>query len=150
VSKIEAAWLDSFCAIDTDVAIEAAPADRIVETAPGETQLEYVRDPSGYLPQLLGKLGHASDREALVFCTHQLFVIPAHEVLGFEVDRLLPAKGSGGSQLYVRCRTRSSGVSDKQFAITGNGSPDGLNELAQKLGALFGKPVELRPYEYDA
>ena len=150
VSEVEAAWLDGFCPIDTDVTIDTVSADRILELAPSETQLEYVRDPTGYLPKFRGKLGHAPGREALIFCNQQLFVIPAHDILGFEVARLLPAKGSGGSQLYVRCRTTSPGVSHKPYSITSDGAPDGLNALAQQLGDLFGKPVELGPYEYDA
>jgi hypothetical protein len=36
-------------------------------------------------------MGHFAEREALIFCLDQLYVIPREAILGFRVERLLPA-----------------------------------------------------------
>lgn len=151
LSAQEKAWLDEFSPVASKTPVLSLPIDRIIESAAGETELEYVRESSeALLRSVVGLVGHASDRKALIFCTHQLFVIALELILAFEVDRLLPAKGAGGSMLYVRCRTTCPGVQDKRIAITSNGEPDGLNDLGHELASAFGKPVEIGAYDYDA
>jgi hypothetical protein len=149
-SATEQAWLDSFITHASNVPILSLPIERILESSAGETQLEYVREPTpALLRKVAGQVGYAADRQALIFCTDQLFVIALDLILAFEIDRLLPAKGGGGSYLHVRCRTACPGIADKRVSITSHGDPDGLNGLAHELGSVFGKPVELAPYDHD-
>ena len=149
-SAQEIGWLDDFLPVDIGAPIQAIPIDRIAETAAGANALAYVREPGAYLPRVHARIGYPADRAALIFCTDQLYVIPADDIVAFEVDRLLPAKGSGGSSLSVRCRAAGRGPASKRTHIASSGQPDRLNDAAHALAAAFGKPAEIQPYEYDA
>ena len=77
--------------------------------------------------------------------THQLFVLPARDILGFEVIRLLPAKGGGGSALLVRCRTSCSGVAHKTLHVAPYDQRNGIVPREQKLASMFGTIREISP-----
>lgn len=149
LSEREAAWAASFRGIAPAVPTMRVAMDRLRDAAPSETELEYARDPAEYLPTVFGKIGTSAHGEALIACTHQLFVVPRGAVLGFEAIRLLPAKGGGGSTLRVRCRTSCPGVPHKSITLAHHDEPDGMNELAHRLGARFDRPVEIGPYFDD-
>ncbi|QYF87022.1 hypothetical protein [Brevundimonas sp. PAMC22021] len=121
----------------------------LANTAPGETEVEYARDPAGYLPQVRNRISCPPGREALILCSHQLFVLPARDVLGFEVLRLLPAKGGGGSSLSVRVRTPCRGVPYKTLRVSDHSDPDGVTGLGQDLAILFGTACDIGPYFDD-
>lgn len=87
--------------------------------------------------------------EALILCTHQLFIVAAPDVLGFEVLRLLPAKGGGGSTLMTRCGTTCPGVAYKTLHVAQAHDPDGMTTLGHRLAALFDRPCDVRPYFDD-
>lgn len=118
-------------------------------SAPGDTEVEYARDPAGHLPAVRNRIGCPPGREALILCTHQLFVVAASDVLGFEVIRLLPAKGGGGSTLLVRCRTSCTGVAYKTLHVAQDDKPDGMVPLGRKLAAMFDRPCEVSGYFDD-
>jgi hypothetical protein len=147
-SEREAAWLADF--EPAGIAVDALPIERIAESPPAETLLEFVRDAPEHVPRVHGQLGYPPDRSALIFCTDQLFILAREEIESFDVDRLLPAKGSGGAALMVRCRPSYAGSPSKRISLKQVGDPDGLNELARTLAQMFGVPAEIAPYEYDA
>lgn len=119
------------------------------DTAPTDTEVEYARDPAGYLSQVENRVGCPPGRKALILCTHQLFVLPARDVLAFEVIRLLPAKGGGGSTLLVRCRTTCPGVAYKTLHVAEDGDPNGVTRLGRELATLFDTSCEVGPYFDD-
>ena len=149
LSEREEEWVGDLRSLVPAVPVQTVPMARIAQTAPGETELEYARDPGKHLATVHGRLGCSARREALIVCTHQLFVVARGDVLGFDVIRLLPAKGGGGASLRARCRTSCPGVAFKTITLTQHGEPDGLNEVARQLGDLFDRPVEIGPYFDD-
>lgn len=116
------------------------------DTAPRDTEVEYARDPGDHLPTVQNRVGCPPGREALILCTHQLFVLPARDVLGFEVIRLLPAKGGGGATLMVRCRTSCPGIAFKTLHVAQDSDPNGITPLGLELAGLFGTSCDVGPY----
>ncbi|PYE30749.1 hypothetical protein C8J35_11411 [Rhizobium sp. PP-F2F-G38] len=53
--------------------------------APGETELEYVRDPEDLVKDRQRMLGLSADGEALIVVSDQLFVMPRTDILHLEV-----------------------------------------------------------------
>ena len=141
-SPAERAWLDSF------VAIGPARDPQARATAP-EMLLEYIREPPPGVERIFGQVGHSADRQALIFCPAQLYLIPMAEVTGFKVTRLRPARGSGGSQLEATCRTGERDMPVKTVTIARADGVDDLNELAATLSATLARPFELGDYLDD-
>lgn len=149
LSAEEERWVAHFRPVaDTRPLLRPMPGG-LRDTAPSDTEVEYARDPGGYLPQVQDRVGCPASHEALILCTHQLFVLPARDVLGFEVLRLLPAKGGGGSTLSVRCRTTCPGVAYKTLHVAQDGDPDGVTSLGRELATSFGTSCEVGPYFDD-
>lgn len=144
----EARWVDASRPVAGTRPRPGLPSGGLRDAAPGETELEYARDPTGYLPAVHGQVGVPPGREALILGTDQLFVVPARDVLGFEVTRLLPAKGGGGSTLTVRCRTTCPAIPYKTLFVAQHEEPDGIVPLGRNLAAAFGAACEVSPY-YD-
>lgn len=150
LSERERAWLASFVPIaDVQAQYNPEPASP-VDTAASQSELEFVREPDIDLAPLLGKLGYSADGEALIFCHRQLYVVPMSEVTGFRVERMLPAKGGGGSWLEAACRTDYGDGETKSLTLTAGAAADDLNDLAARVAAAAGKPLKLSNYHYDA
>ena len=150
LSGRERAWLASFVPI-ADVQAQYSPEPaHPADTAATQSELEFVRTPDLDLTPLLGKVGHSADGEALIFCHRQLYVVPMSEVAGFRVERMLPAKGSGGSWLEVACRTDYGDGETKTLTVSAAPGADDLNDLAARVAAAAGKPLVLGDYHYDA
>lgn len=145
----EAAWVRAFHPVATVASQRTVAPDRIADTAPAETELEYARTPGDHVTRIANRIGHPPDLAALIFCTHQLFVIPREDVLGFTVTRLHQAKGPGGSYLEVRCRTPCPDVPDKTLYLTQSPDPDGVTALGQTLAATFDRPCDIGPLYAD-
>lgn len=145
----EEGWLRAFRPVATVDPQRTVALDRFVDTAPGETELEYARTPGDQLPRIANRIGFPPDLAALIFCTHQLFVVPRDDVLGFAVTRLHRAKGPGGSSLHVRCRTPCPGVSDKTLFLTQASDPDGVTPLGEALAKAFDRPCDISPLYAD-
>jgi hypothetical protein len=146
LSDEEAAWVANFQPIATARPSVPLPPGGLYDQAPGETEVEYARDPTGYLPGIENKIGIAGEGAALILGTHQLFVVPAGDVLGFEVRRVRPAKGAGGSTLLVRCRTNCPGVAFKTLDVAEHCDPDGMTRLGREFARLFDTVCDVRPY----
>ena len=150
LSAEEEGWVEAFRPIADTRPFSTVPASKLAAAAPGETEVEYARDPARHLSTVQNRVGCPPGREALILCTSQLFVLRADDVLGFEVLRLLPAKGGGGSTLLVRCRTSCKGVAYKTLHIAQHDDPDGMVPLGHELAGLFEKPCEVSGYFHDA
>lgn len=149
LSAEEEVWLSGFRPVATTRAILRSASTDIGEMAPGDTEVEYARDPGHWLPTVQGLVGLSDGPEALILCTHQLFVVAAADILGFEVLRLLPAKGGGGSTLMVRCRTTCPGIPYKTLHVVQAHDPDEVTSLGHRLAAVFDRPCEVGPYFDD-
>jgi hypothetical protein len=145
----ELAWLSSFVAVDRLRVDDRMTADSI-RTLPAEQgELEFVRAPVAELKRLFGFVGHSADRAALIFCHAQLYLVPMAAVVGFHVERVLPARGRGGSRLQVECCTDYERLATKRLKISSADGVEDLNELAAAISAATGKPFELGKYVYD-
>ena len=149
LSALEEEWLAGFRPLAaTGPMLRSASVD-IVEIPPNDTELEYVRDPGPWLSVVRNRVGCSTRAEALILCTHQLFVVAASDILGFEVIRMLPAKGGGGSSLLVRCRTPCPDVPCKTLHVAQDSDPDGVTSLGRHLADVFNKSCEVGPYFDD-
>ena len=79
----------------------------------------------------------------------QLYVVPTADILGFYVERILPAKGPGGSRLEVICRTDYPSFPTKRLTITSTRGIEDLNGLASAVSSTTGKCYEIGRPEYD-
>ena len=149
LSMEEERWVAEFRPVAETGPFLTPASERLLDGAPADTEVEYARDPGDHLPLVRDRIGCPPGREALILCTHQLFVLPARDVLGFEVIRMLPAKGGGGSTLSVRCRATCPGVTHKTLHVAHHGDPDGVTPLGRELAAMLGKPCEVGPYFDD-
>lgn len=145
----EDAWVRAFRPIARVAPQRTVTRDRIADTAPGETELEYARTPGNHLARTADRIGYPPDLAALIVCTHQLFVIPREDVLGFSVTRMHRAKGPGGSSLHVRCRTPCPGVPDKTLFLTQSSDPEGVTSLGKALAKTFDRPCDVSPLYAD-
>jgi hypothetical protein len=89
--------------LETFVPIQRIPVDRRLTTdfnfdlPAAENELEFVREPVQDASRLFGYVGNSADGAALIFCHAQLYIVPMPSVIGFRVERRLPARGAGGS-----------------------------------------------------
>ncbi len=148
-SVIERGWLDSFEAIRPIAVAHDQTAEAVHNAAAEQSELEFVREPGPELANIFGHIGRSADGAALIFCHAQLYVIAAKDVLGFDVVRMLPAKGGGGSRLYVECVAHDRGAKPKRLFICSGDEPDGLNNVAAEIAEAFGKRCKLGDYIYD-
>ncbi len=145
----ELAWLESFTPVDRIRIDHETPADSSFTSPAEQSELEFVREPAPEHGRLAGQLGLSADREALIFCHRQLYVVPLADVLGFHVDRTLPAKGGGGSSLSVECRSPDGDPDTKTLWIAAGDGADDLNALAARIAEATRKRLVLGEYGYD-
>ena len=136
----ELAWIKSF--------VPASPIHG-PSNLRSEFDLEYVRDAVAGYDAVAGRIGVSADGGALIFAQSQLYIVPMTDVFGFNVHRMTPAKGSGGSWLNVKCRTQCEALTHKSLFISQAPGADDLNDLATALGKLTNKPVTLGDYQPD-
>lgn len=149
LSETEREWVKGFRPIAIDGNVGTARMARAGRHAPGETELEYVRDPEDLVEDRLRTLGLSQDGEALIVVSDQLYVMPRTHILHLEVIRMTPAKGGGGSSLHAHCRTRAPGADDQSMFVAQHSDPDGMTALGQELGNRLGCSVEISPYYPD-
>ena len=70
-------------------------------------------------------------------------------VIQLQVERVLPAKGPGGSSLQVQCRCDYAGQQTKTLTICSANGADDLDELAATVSRAIAKPLVLLPHVYD-
>jgi hypothetical protein len=123
---------------------------RSADTSPAEqSELEFVRRPTGELRHLFGFVGHSADHTILIFWHRQLYLVSMADVISFHVDRFVRAKGPGGAKLYVECRTNYEDLPTKRLLIAAASRADDLNKFAQTLSAATGRPFALSRYWPD-
>lgn len=140
VADEERDWLNNF--------VPAGPIT-FVSAPASEYELEYVREPIAGIENIRGRVGTSANRDALIFWQSQLYVVPMADVIGLTVDRMTPAKGSGGSWLKVECRTQCEGLTSKSLFITRAAGADDLNTFGAELASATGKPLTLSEYCAD-
>jgi hypothetical protein len=146
----ELVWLESFVPI-APIAVGRNITETAAYQSPAEqSELEFVREPIAGLADIFGFVGRSADRAALISHHAQLYLVPMADVIGFRVERILPAKGRGGSKLYVECRTNYQSLATKRLTISAAEGVDDSNDLASALSAATGKPFQLGDYDYDA
>jgi hypothetical protein len=141
----ERAWAATFQPVLDLPAARPVAAAAVLQVAPSDAELSWVRDPAGFLPALHRRLGWPPGREALIFCTDQLYLVPRDRLAAVAVERLLPAKGAGGSTLTLCCR---AGEAVQRLPVLSRSGPDELTATGQDIAAAFGIPCEVSPY-YD-
>lgn len=141
----ERRWIEEFTAVGT-LHHGALTGQELRDTSSTAHALEYVRDPPGRAAHLLRRIGHPSERRALIFCTEQIYVIPVAEIVGFRTFRMLPARGPGSSSLLVHCRRPGVVGSPRSIRIDTGPGPDDMNGPCMEYGRLFGKPAVLGEY----
>lgn len=149
LSERERDWVRGFQPLRFEGDVGTARMARAGRLAPGETELEYVRDPENLVDERQRTLGLSVDGEALVVVSDQLFVMPRIDILRLEVIRMTPAKGGGGSSLHAHCRTRAPGADDQSVFLAQHGDPDGMTALGRDIAIRLGCPVEISPYFPD-
>src|SRR5262249_50674479 len=92
-------------------------ASTAYESPAHQNEVEFVREPIAELAHIFGSVGHSPDREALIFWHAQLYLVPMADIVGFPVDRVQPARGAGGSKLYVECGTNYQDVAAQRLMI---------------------------------
>jgi hypothetical protein len=145
----ELVWLNSFVPVDRIRVDDPMAADSIRGLPAEQSELEFVREPVADLKRICGFVGCSADRAALIFCHAQLYLVPMDAVIGFRVERVLPARGGGGSRLEVECRTNYEGLRTKRLKISSAHGVEDLNDLASAISAATDKPFELGKYVYD-
>ncbi len=150
LSPQDRAWLDGFVPMGpTRNWIPAHPRAALGQTMFAETQLEFMREPPDDLARFRGAFGLSADGEALIACEDALCVVPLAQVAGFEVRRVLPAKGGGGSTLSARCDTGYAACPTKTVQVAQGERADDLNDIATRLAAATARPLQLGDYDYD-
>lgn len=125
----------------------ALTSERIATDPPAESELDIARDPGGLEQTLFGQLGRSADAGLLIVCTAQLYLIPTTDVLRLEVDRLLPAKGGGGSTLLLVRRAWDG--EEIRLTLCHGRRPDDLNGLAEQIASVLAKPLVIGEPDYD-
>jgi len=145
----ELGWIESFRPVRFKGLAGMAREARVGTTAPFETEMEYVRDASSLAPGIQSRVGFSANDDALILVSSQLYVVPRTKLIRFDVTRLTPAKGGGGSTLHTHCQTEAPGIGYRPLLVAQSSEPDGMNRLAEELGKRFGCPVEIGPYYPD-
>ncbi len=150
LSLQERSWLDGFKPLgETRNWTPAQPRAALGDTVFAEAQLEWMREPPPDVALVRGLYGLSTCGEALIFCEDTLYIVPLVDVESFEVARLLPAKGGGGSYMSARCRTGYMTHPLKDIQVAQGASADDLNEPARRLSQMTGKPFNLGVYHHD-
>jgi hypothetical protein len=141
-------------AIESFVPVAVIPGDlsamrRVQCRSAPQSELEFIRLLDGDGGTKYGWIGRSEDRSVLVSFGSELYVVPMEDVIQFEVVRVRPAKGPGGSWLQVQCRSKTSQNALKNLTICEAEGPDDLSELAATIASALEKPFALLPYASD-
>jgi len=72
-------------------------------------------------------------------------IAPVAQIATVQCDHILPAKGSGGSRLYVEITQPD--VGPERLDVASGDKPGDLNDLAAELGQRLGVPVNTNEYQ---
>jgi hypothetical protein len=79
-----------------------------------------------------------------------LRLFPVSNIRSVVVQGTLPAKGSGGSDLYIELDERFNKRNVLSVTLCSAGGPDELNEVGTSLARYLGCALKIEPYLYDA
>lgn len=149
LSTAERAWLQTY---RPAIALPPPPgrAWDLAHSPPEDYEAEFVREPEGDPGRYSNTIGMSADREGLIYCAHQLVVVPAPAVHRFEVQRIWPGRGPGSSSLYLAVATNLPQWPEKQLHVASHSNPDGLSELAIRLQRLTGIDLVMLPDVQDS
>ncbi|AHE52881.1 hypothetical protein [Sphingomonas sanxanigenens] len=122
----------------------------IVATRPlSQYALDYVRAPVPGFARAVGQIGRSPDGQLLIFATSELRIVPVADVLAVDVERILPARGSGGAHVRLACAR--DGGRPRHIELYGQyGVPaDSLNDAGQRIADWIGTPCILGAYHLD-
>ncbi|MEM5421271.1 hypothetical protein [Paraburkholderia ferrariae] len=114
-----------------------------------QSELEFIRLLDSKEKSKYGRIGLSADHSALIFFGPELYCVPMTDIVQFEVERVQPAKGPGGSWLRLRCRCNEEVESTKTLTICCATGPDDLSALCADIARATGKPFVLLPYGAD-
>jgi hypothetical protein len=151
----ERIWLDSFIPLAklpfrpevTLASFDNAPVD--------PDEMQFVRDPTEPgVSRVFGSIGLSADKAALLFCSSLwgpgwFYIVPMTKVRRFFVERLVPARGGGGSTLFVQCKPDATTRGSMSLKICEAPGPDDLNALAEQIAGALQRPFELGEYHSD-
>lgn len=112
-------------------------------------ELEFTRATDPAFDHCNGWIGCSADRTAFIFYSRELYFIPMEAVIQLQLERVLPAKGPGGSSLRVQCRCDYAGQQTKTLTICSADGAEDLDELAATVSRAIAKPLVLLPHVYD-
>ncbi|ONG54266.1 hypothetical protein BKE38_10585 [Pseudoroseomonas deserti] len=149
LSKRERDWLAHAVPLAENPSRPAPTLEALLRRPAAEAMLEFARLPDPAMAPLLDQISRAPATEALIFCQGQFCLVPAERIENFCVERLLPAKGSGGATLLARLSPARPGWLPPVLTLAGDPCPDGLTQLGERLAAEFARPCEISPYAND-
>lgn len=148
LSAPEQAWVESFTPAFPDGARHAihgtlTTARAIRDVGASESHLEFIRLLPEAADHLVGQVGTSADGAALIWCSHQLHVVPMADVLGVRTERLTPGRGGGGEWLQVECRTGYDAEPTKWIEICHGMLNTGLADFGARLAQKLDRPYEI-------
>ena len=143
----ERAWIEAF--EPWSLLSGSGNPKRVAANPPRQEVLEYVREPLPGFERTLGRIGRTADGEALIIGSDQLHIVPTGRVDHVHVDRIAPARGSGGSSLSVACRGAFGDQPVRHISLASDPDCDGLSDVAGRLAEWLGRPCVLGDYEPD-
>ena len=149
ISDQEQAWLDDTVPLGP-IRSWYYPPESQRHVYLSQDLLAYMRFPPPSAQALEGQFGRSADKRAFLVNDGTLYIVPVDRIIAFDVNRMLPAKGSGGSALQLRCLTTNPASPEGRLLLASRNGPDELSDLAAELAQSVGKPVILLPYTYDA
>ncbi len=145
----EQGWLHAFAPFGSVRGDRRMTMEAVKDLSPPESQVEFVREPEPFAAATFGWVGAPPGRQALIYCHTQLYLIPADKLVAFKVERMLPAKGGGGSRLVAVCLTDYTQTPRKELTVTDADDPEALNTFGAELAAIYAKPFTLGDHTYD-
>lgn len=142
------ALIESFVPVARTSAARPATRHALRQPAP-QHELEFIRLPDEDFGDMYGWIGRSDDQSTLIFFGPELYLVPMTDAIQFEVARVRPAKGPGGSSLNMRCLFNYAHEKTKTLTICSAAGVEDLNELAATVAHATKKPFTLLPYEDD-
>jgi hypothetical protein len=152
----ERIWLDGFIPLATLPFPPEVTLANFDNVPVKPEQMQFVRAPTeAGVSRVFGSIGLSADKAALLFCSSSwggagwFYIVPMTKVLRFSVERLVPARGGGGSKLFLKCSADTATDRSMILTICEAPGPDDLNALAEQIAGALQRPLELEEYSSD-
>lgn len=125
---------------------KSVPVPSVVETMAAQrvspAEQPYVRLPPPEVARLHGRLGLSPDGSTLIWCAGQLKMVPLDHITGVHLEKIAPAKGSGGNQLELCCQ-RDAAAPTVSCTVLDVSAPQSLDDVAEALATLIARPLTI-------